>query len=201
MEWVRYESLSNILFADVNYRGVCCYDEALFPPEFVAWAKETHPKVLRGDRVLDDQHYVDPAAFVAGLDQLPQPLVPQEAESLQIEPTDLPTVRSFVAERAQHHGVRAGVLHSLLVAVTEVATNAIRYGSAPIMLRVWRGDHGLVCEITDSGSWQPNELITWTPPESALDAGFGLWGVRMLCDTMQIRTGSNGTAVRLLVFL
>ena len=40
-----------------------------------------------------------------------------------------------------------------------MAPNAVRHGSAPVTLRVWP-DNGLVCEITDSGRWQPEEFIS-----------------------------------------
>ncbi|MGW0773603.1 hypothetical protein ACWD01_08080 [Streptomyces sp. NPDC002835] len=63
-------------------------------------------------------------------------------------------------------------------------------------LRTWP-DSGLICEITDSGHWQPEEFISWSPPESAADSGFGLWGAGLLCDTVQVRTGAKGTTVRL----
>ncbi|MGA5442846.1 ATP-binding protein [Streptomyces griseoincarnatus] len=115
---------------------------------------------------------------------------------MRIVPTELHAVRAFVADQAKRCGLSADALHNLLVAVTEVATNAIRHGDAPVTLRTWPDD-GLICEITDSGNWQPEEFISWQPPESAVDSGFGLWGVGMLCDTVQVRTGSNGTMVRL----
>lgn len=40
--------------------------------------------------------------------------------------------------------------------VSELLTNAVRYGSAPITLRLIRGEHTLTCEVTDSALTAPN---------------------------------------------
>ena len=51
--------------------------------------------------------------------------------------------------------------------MTEMATNAVRHGSAPVTLRVWP-DNGPVGEITDSGRWQPEEFISAASGRPAL---------------------------------
>ncbi|MET8180539.1 sensor histidine kinase [Streptomyces sp. NPDC005336] len=195
-EWMRYDSIVNLAFASRDFRGFCCYNAENLTPEAIAMVRRTHPKMVESGSLRDNPDYMDPQSFVADLDRQPLPPSPHSAVSMQIRPTDLHTVRAFVTEQAKRCGVAGDALHNLLVAVTEVATNAIRHGGAPVTLRAWPDD-GLICEITDSGHWQPEELLTWTPPESALEAGFGLWGVGMLCDTVRVRTGSKGTTVRL----
>lgn len=195
-EWLRYDSIVNLAFADVNVQGFCCYDTQALSDEVIALLRRTHLKIHEGGALRENPYYTEPESFVTEIDQKPLAHSPRSAPSMEIQPTDLHTVRAFVAEQARRCGVAGDALHNLLVAVTEVATNAIRHGNAPVTLRTWP-DNGLICEITDSGHWQPEEFINWQPPESASESGFGLWGAGMLCDTVQVRTGAKGTTVRL----
>ena len=39
----------------------------------------------------------------------------------------------------------------LVLAVTEVATNSVRYGGGHGALRIWRDDNSLICEVRDRG--------------------------------------------------
>jgi hypothetical protein len=54
---------------------------------------------------------------------------------MQIHTTELHAVRAFAADRARRCGVTAEALHNLPVAVTEVATHAIRHGDAAHLAR------------------------------------------------------------------
>ena len=87
-------------------------------------------------------------------------------------------------------------MQRLLVAVTEVVTNAMRHGEPPIVLRMWpepdAAGGALVCEVADEGRWPPGAGYGLLPPRPAGTAPgsrFGLWAVRLLCATVQIRTG------------
>jgi hypothetical protein len=40
-------------------------------------------------------------------------------------------------------------------------------------------------------------MLGYAPPASAASGGFGLWGVRMLADAVEVRAGWDGTVVRL----
>lgn len=195
-EWLRYDSIVNLAFADVDIQGFCCYDTQALSDDVISLLRRTHLKIHEGGAMRENPSYTETESVVAEIDEKPLPPYPRSAASMEILPTGLHALRSFVAEQAKLCGVTADALHNLLVAVTEVATNAIRHGNAPVTLRTWP-DEGLICEITDSGHWQPEEFISWRPPESALESGFGLWGAGMLCDTVQVRTGAKGTTVRL----
>ena len=82
------------------------------------------------------------------------------------------------------------------ISFAEVATTALRHGSAPAELRVWTQVGDLVCEIAGPGHWYPDALWGFTPPDGS-ETGFGLWGVRMLCDVVQMQADADGTLIRL----
>jgi serine/threonine-protein kinase RsbW len=82
-----------------------------------------------------------------------------------------------------------------VIAVNEIATNAVRYGSptARLLLRV-AGENMAEAEVRDEGRWLPG---TGTVPAGAERGGMGLPLVRRSCDAVEIRTGDDGTTVLL----
>ena len=64
------------------------------------------------------------------------------------------------------------------------------------MIRIWRGDDELVCQIEDSGYIvDPLAGRRQRPPD--LPGGHGLWLVNLVCDLVERRTSPAGTTTRL----
>ncbi len=204
LEWQRAEAILNVAFRDTGASLLCPYAASL-PPGVVAAARKTHPETVRGDRASANPGFVDPWAFSAQCDDEPLPSPPDGTFALRIERPDLYWLRAYVADQVRHTALSGEDLQRLLVAVTEVVTNALRHGEPPIALRVWTrvdaGERSLVCEVTDAGSWRDGSGYGLIPPRpdrrTAAQGRFGLWAVRLLCSLVQIRTGEAGTTVRM----
>jgi anti-sigma regulatory factor (Ser/Thr protein kinase) len=196
VEWTRYEAVVNAVFGGSGASALCAYDRNAVPPDVITDLRRTHTEMIEAGTTRPSRDYIDPGRVSAACDRTPLP-TPPRFESMPIESADLHDVRTFVAEQATRHGMSNGALSGLLVAVTEVATNAVRHGTPPMAVRVWADDGDLVCEVADCGFWHPAELVGFLPPESASAGGFGLWGVRMLTDLVQVRTNWDGTVDRL----
>ncbi|MFC4060079.1 ATP-binding protein [Planomonospora corallina] len=110
---------------------------------------------------------------------------------------DLPAVREFAAVHARRGGLAEERLPDFLVAVNEVATNAVTHGhaSAKALLRMWTADGALVVEIRDEGRWAPEAVPGQTPPGPYATSGMGLWVARMVSSGIDFRTGPGGTTV------
>jgi anti-sigma regulatory factor (Ser/Thr protein kinase) len=82
-----------------------------------------------------------------------------------------------------------------VVAVNELLTNAVRHGGGTGHLTLSAAAGSVVCEVTDHGSG----LDGVSPQRPAPDepGGWGLWLVRELTDTCEIKSGPDGTAVRI----
>ncbi|TDD65989.1 sensor histidine kinase [Actinomadura rubrisoli] len=199
LEWIRYESLINVVFADSGARALCPYDSGTLSPRIVEEARRTHPLLLRDGRSVANEEYIDPATYGAGCDRDRCHGRPDNAEYLTVDGDDLHALRSFVAERALTHGLAKQPSQNLVTAVNEVAANALQHGTPPMGVWVWRDGEDLVCEVGDNGFWRPSPLTGFIPPDSALQQGFGLWTVRLLVDLMELRAGWDGTFVRLRV--
>src|SRR6266480_3568746 len=105
---------------------------------------------------------------------------------------DLRQVRRAVAEWAAQAGLPEERAADFLIAVNEIATNAIRHGSPLAWLDLQIGGGTTAqAEVRDSGHWPPG-------PADGLDldgAGMGLRLVRRVCDDVVIRRGADGTTV------
>jgi anti-sigma regulatory factor (Ser/Thr protein kinase) len=207
-EWTRYEAIVNQAFMDVDASVLCLYDRRTTDPGFLDGALLTHPELSDGTRTRPNGAYLDTPAIHARVDRDPLPAPPPEAVPIPIDTgsgtwpptgTDLTSMRSRLSEHARRRGMSRPRLNDLLVAATEVATNAIRHGVPPVECRMWAENGDVVVDVTDTGSWEPDDVPGFIPPDPAARSGFGLWGVRMLCGLVQIRTCQPGTAIRLYV--
>ncbi|WP_030169591.1 sensor histidine kinase [Spirillospora albida] len=194
LEWIRYESLINVVFADTDAQAMCMYDTGRLPEDILFAARRTHPGLVREGA---NNAYVDPEVFAAGCDRRLTFDRPGHAEYTAIESADLHRLRAFVAGRAERHGLGRQAARNLVTAVNEAAANALRHGAPPVGLWTWRDGDTLVCEVGDHGYWRAGPLTGFVPPASALHRGFGLWTVRLLVDLVELRSGWDGTFVRM----
>ncbi|WP_327085617.1 ATP-binding protein [Nonomuraea sp. NBC_01738] len=106
---------------------------------------------------------------------------------------DLPGVRGFTEARALGAGLDPEAVTDLVIAVNEVATNAVTHGGVSARLRIWGEAGDLVIEIWDDGEWADGVTVE-TPPVNAT-SGMGLWVARLLADDLALRTGASGSTV------
>jgi serine/threonine-protein kinase RsbW len=104
-------------------------------------------------------------------------------------------LRHAVAARAEEAGMTGARLDDFVVAVNELLTNAVRHGGGTGHLGLWAQDGAVFCDVTDHGAGL-EALIPHKPPPDQ-PGGRGLWLVRELTDTCEIKTGPDGTAVRI----
>ncbi|MEV6796614.1 SpoIIE family protein phosphatase [Streptomyces sp. NPDC051320] len=71
------------------------------------------------------------------------------------DPGEVGRARSLVGERLERWEVDEGASFTVELAVSELVTNAIRYGRPPIRLRLIR-ERGLIVEVSDGGHTSPH---------------------------------------------
>jgi anti-sigma regulatory factor (Ser/Thr protein kinase) len=194
-EWTRYESVINAAFADSPAWVVCPYDERALPERITADARRTHPSVLTASGTLHSPAYTDPAAFTCAIDHQP---LPEPFGTVMEIPFDdhLHRMRRRLSAHAIELGLDAEEVNRLVLAVNEVAGNAVQHGGGHGRILLWADETTVVCDVTDSGRMElphPGYL----PPDPTAGHGHGLWIVRQLCELLEIRTHDDGTQIRL----
>lgn len=192
----RHECLLNLAFVDTpGFSLLCPYDTTALDGETLAEATRHHPLVTAGGVSRRSEDYEGLMAAVAPFDE-PLPDAAATPEQLPFAYDTLADVRRFVAARADAAGVERQRALDLQVAVHEAASNSIRHGGGRGLLRTWRQDGALICEVTDEG-WYHAPLIGRERPGAEQVGGYGVWLVNQLCDLAQIRMLATGSVVRM----
>jgi anti-anti-sigma factor len=107
-------------------------------------------------------------------------------------------LRAAVAAHATQAGLPPGRADDLVIAVHELAANAVRHGAGHGRLRIWKSDRALICEISDDGL--PPAADDNLPPAAGdrlaqwrTEPGHGLSLVRQVADQTSLRSGPSGT--------
>jgi anti-anti-sigma factor len=102
------------------------------------------------------------------------------------------SLRSTVAAHGSQAGLSEGRTRDLVLAVHELAANAVRHGAGQGRLRMWATPEGVRCEVTDEGAddtgEEPAEAAVWH-----VEPGHGLWLVRRIADGASVQSNPSGT--------
>ncbi len=109
-------------------------------------------------------------------------------------------LREAVAAHASQAGLAEGRVGDLVLAVHELAVNAVWHGSGRGRLRVWKSEDSLRFEVSDDGAASsPGSADAGSEPADtpawAIEPGHGLWLVHQLADQASLRSGPSGTVV------
>jgi anti-sigma regulatory factor (Ser/Thr protein kinase) len=115
-------------------------------------------------------------------------------------------LRAAVQAHAGQAGLSEERVGEIVLAVHELAANAIAHGAGHGRLRMWERAGALSCEIADAGPGgagrptgpSPGGAGRPTGPSEAADPwpaadGHGLWLVRQVADQLDLRSGPRGT--------
>jgi anti-sigma regulatory factor (Ser/Thr protein kinase) len=194
-EWARYESALNVAFVDAPAWIVCPYDTTTLPDAILEHARHTHPTLhAHGERVAHDE-YVETQAFWSALDSA-SPFAPAARARLLPITADLAGLRAALAVEARRFGVPRQRVHDLLLAVHELAINALTHGGGEAALAMWSEGDTFVCEVTDGGPGVERPLVGYQIPAADAPRGRGFWLARRLCDLVEVRSRPGGTRVR-----
>ncbi|AEH10967.1 ATP-binding region ATPase domain protein [Candidatus Protofrankia datiscae] len=108
---------------------------------------------------------------------------------LPLDPAVVAAVRAGVSRQLCAWGLEEAVFTTELL-VSELVTNAICHGAAPITLRLVRG-RVLICEVSDGGCGSPRPRRV----RGCDEGGRGLFLVAQLCQSWGVRHTSTGKTV------
>ena len=190
-----HESLLNVAFAGgPAWRLVCPYDVAHLSEGEIRIAFDTHPIV---------------PGFPASADPVRLTNVPQRFHTPLGEPTvpvdhvvpfegaqSLAGIRAMVSAHALEAGLDRDRAGDMVLAVSEVAANSVRYGGGGGTLRIWRTRAAFVLEVSGRGRIH-DPLVGRSTPEPLAEGRRGMWLANQLSDLVQVRSLDEGVVVRL----
>jgi anti-sigma regulatory factor (Ser/Thr protein kinase) len=196
VECQHHEALLNVAFAEATeFNLICPYDTEALGSDVVEEAFHSHPFIRQAGALRTSAEY-------GGIDELARPLStplsdpPTSCTELAFQARSLREVRSLVLREATDAGLDDARATEAVMAVHEAASNSLRYGGGGGVLRVWRTEEALICEVSDGGHID-EPLVGRIRPEIRDHGGRGLWMVNQLCELVQLRSTSAGTTVRM----
>ncbi|MBT2509588.1 sensor histidine kinase [Streptomyces sp. ISL-98] len=195
-EWKRMESGLNVLLADADLWMICPYDTRTVPRDVAEAAHATHPGHVVGSEVLPSAAHVDPHAYAAAADA-PLPAPPGGAAVLEGCATPA-AVRRFVRDRAEAAGLAGARLAMAETVANEALTYLMGHGATGARVCAWEEPGVLVWELFAADrAPAPATWAGFAPPGAQAGADDGLWLMRNLCESVEIRTVDGRMRLRL----
>lgn len=195
IEVLRHEALVETALGGARARLLCLFDERAIPACARSSLERSHHRIGEsGGAVREGTREPHRAAELLDGGRPLEPLG---------EPVErLPVTRNLQRMRRQIEASRAlsGLPRArrsdFVLAVNEVATNALRYDEPPRALRLWRRRGAVVCEVVGRGRID-DPMVGRRRPDPAAVRGRGLWMVNQLCDLVELRSSASRTTLRI----
>jgi anti-sigma regulatory factor (Ser/Thr protein kinase) len=192
-DWARHESVINVAFAECPVSFLCPYDSRVLPPEIIEHARSTHPEIVGQGGPSRSEAYENPIAFCRRLNSSVARPVGEPDTEISVSLRDLHALRRSIGEFATAAGLTRSRAEELVLAVNEIATNAVVHGKSPATVRIWQEDGELIVEVSDAGEGIADALAGQLTPSTSGVGGRGLWLTRLVCDAVEIRNGTGCT--------
>jgi anti-sigma regulatory factor (Ser/Thr protein kinase) len=192
-----FDAAVNVALAELPVRMTCFYPELPLHLEILDGARRNHPLLLVSGQMLHNPEHRYPRDVLA-MRPAPAPaLLGPPDHRMTFSAWQLHEVRSAVEAallEADYGPTRA---EDLVLAVNEVATNAVEHGAPEAELAIWTRTSGeLVCEVHDHGVLS-DPLPGLQAPHPSDPRGRGVWIARQLCDSLHVWADRRGTHVRM----
>jgi anti-sigma regulatory factor (Ser/Thr protein kinase) len=104
-------------------------------------------------------------------------------------------LRAEVEAGARQAGLPEARAQDVVLAVHELAANAIKHGAGAGRLRMWTLAGALQCEIDDGDPGESGDLPGQPVPVNSWPnrSGHGLWVVRQIASRLRILSGTRGS--------
>ena len=190
--WTGYEAVFNRSFGHLPVWVLCTYNSSGTPDEIIEGVWQTHPEVVDGDRWSVSRSYEDP-------DELMRRIAPLAEEIPHLRPIpagrDVEQIRECLAVELSCAGVGDAATLQMLLAATEVATNALQHGGGVKEIRVGQVHGRFVCEIVDQGPGFDDPAAGFLAPRDGI--GSGLWVARQLTWRIEFFGSPRGFTTRM----
>jgi anti-sigma regulatory factor (Ser/Thr protein kinase) len=194
--WTELDAALNVALADLPVRVTCFFPELPLHLEIVEGARRNHPFLLVGGQLRPNSEHLAPREVLTARPAAAPVLLGPPDLRLDFSAWQLHEVRTAVEEALAAADYERERVEDVVLAVNEVATNAVEHGTPEACLSIWCGADGLICEIDDGGTLR-DPLPGLQAPHPAEPRGRGVWIARQVCDILHVWADEHGTHVRM----
>lgn len=194
--WVEAEAAMNVALGMLPITMTCLYPAGhdADAGQAVLW---NHPRLVAAGGVVRDNVEVRTPTEVLTMRPASAPAeLGLPDREMRFTPWQLIELRRAVAEATGSLGLAEDRAQDFVLAVNEVASNAVEHGYGIGELHIWANGEELVCDVHNTGPLT-EPLPGLRPPHPNSARGRGMWIARQLCDLLHVWTDGNGTHVRL----
>jgi anti-sigma regulatory factor (Ser/Thr protein kinase) len=190
--WTGYEAVFNRSFGHLPAWVLCSYDLNGTPDPILEGVWQTHSEVVDATTWTRSEFYEDPDNLLRRITPPPEPLRGLRSIAPVRDPEQL---RELLARELNAAGFGEAKTLELLLAATEIATNALQHGAGIEDIRVGRAHGRFVCEITDRGPGFDDPAAGYLAPRAGV--GSGLWVARQLTWRIEFFRSDRGFTARI----
>lgn len=194
--WTELDAAMNVALADLPVRLTCFYPELPLHLEILDGAHRNHPLLLVDGQPRPNPGHLAPRAVLTARPAPAPVLLGPPDLRLEFSAWKLHEVRKYVERAMKAAAYEIERAEDIVLAINEVATNAVEHGTPEARLSLWAGPDGLVVEIDDGGTLR-DPLPGLQAPHPAEPRGRGIWIARQVCDTLHVWADERGTHVRM----
>lgn len=194
---VEAEAAMNIALASLPITMTCLYPTGSKTKTVTTAVQWNHAQLVdRDGNVRGNPDVRKPSDVLATCPVSAPPRLDAPDRELTFTAWRLVELREAVREAAEAAELRPDQAEDFVLAVNEVASNAVEHGYTVGQLHLWRRPDRVLCEVHDHGRLR-EPLPGLCPPHRGSPRGRGLWIARQLCDLLHVWSDEEGTHVRL----
>lgn len=197
--WAQYEAVINHVYADLPLTGLCVYDRRTLPEEILEDVLSVHPVVVDSEGVPERQDcFKPPGHFLRQQGCRPDALDQRESTVELRTVADLRLLRRTLHHRAAEAGLLGPVIDDFVLAVNEVASDALSGGAHPVTVRSRLSAERLLTNLSHPGPG-PDPLDGFLLPDGRIDGRLGIPIARRFARQVDICPGPE-SRIRLVAY-
>jgi anti-sigma regulatory factor (Ser/Thr protein kinase) len=193
--WTELDAAMNVALAELPVTVTCFFPDLPLHLRVTQGARRNHELLLIRGELRDNPDFRAPREVLTEQPTAAPILLGAPDLRMSFGAFQLHEVRAAVEQAVLAADYQLARAEDVVLAVNEVATNAVEHGGQDAELCLWTGDE-LVCEVHDRGVLG-DPLPGLQAPHPSHPKGRGVWIARQLCDTLHIWADEAGTHVRM----
>jgi anti-sigma regulatory factor (Ser/Thr protein kinase) len=195
-QYLRYVSMATEVYAAYESPMLFLWDERRYSPEVLAQVRAIHPQLLGSHGTIVNSEYRVPIDFLTAGATSP-PAVPVDPDlDLHLESADrLVQLRQGLRSWGAAMALSERDTDDIVIAVDEIATNALEHGEPPARVRAWSTTDAVFIRVDDQGRIGIPATTGYVRPPTEARRGRGIWMARHLADVLTTHNSPAGTTV------